>query len=249
MTVINGQPQPPQIDPAKQKQIETKTGDFLNGGAAQHQRGQTNHGMGGQNRSNSSVLVSQGALESLIAEGQHHQKSGHDAMEDGSGKDQNDDENTHVLVTLTPDKAASRDVPALQTAAASNQDIKTDEVAKLVSRQMDAALRAGPTVQSGPMSLSIPLDASTGLKEVQVAMNDGTLTVTVLRAADQAQHDIRQAAANLAQILQSRYPTKTVKVAEKISQDDDASVGTVQGTAETADRPGLSDLFSHAKKP
>jgi len=137
------------------------------------------------------------------------------------------------LITLTPEKMATKDAQALQPVNAANQQIKVDEVAKLVSRQMDAALRSGPMITPHPISLAIPLDAATGLKEVQVMLNDGVLTVTVVRSADQAMHDIKQAALNLAQILQSRYPTKTIKIAEKVDGDAEP----IEETAQTANPP------------
>ncbi|WP_341367287.1 hypothetical protein [Yoonia sp. BS5-3] len=221
MTTINGQPQvPPVVTNKDSKPVETKSGDFLNRGATQHQRGQTNHGAGGHGRSNSSVLVSQNALEQLLDTPEQPRHSGQQDTDDTPGRDTGDDQ-THVLVTLTPEKAAAKEAPVLQAATAANQQIKTDEIAKLVSRQMDAALRSGPVVTPLPVSLSIPLDASTGLKEVQVVMNEGVLTVTVVRGVDQAAHDIKQAALNLAQILQNRYPAKTIKVAQRLEDAAD----------------------------
>ena len=238
MTTINGQPQTPPVVPSKDKQIESRSREFLNGNATQHQRGQTNQGSGGQARSNSSLLVSQTALEQLLETPQDQRH----AQDESSGND-GDDDSTRVLITLTPESSAGKQAEATASPVRANQEVKVDEVAKLVWRQVDAALRSGPTVTAQQVSLSIPLDASTGLKEVQVMMNDGVLTVTVVRSADQAQHDIKQAALSLAQTLQSRYPGKTIKVAEKIEgatgqdQDDPAAV-------HRATQVHLSDLFA-----
>ncbi|MEL6840633.1 MAG: hypothetical protein AAFP85_15180 [Pseudomonadota bacterium] len=244
MTTINGQPQLPPVTPAKEKQIETKMGEFLNGGATQHQRGNANHGTGGQARSNSSLLVSQGALEQLLETPQQQRQQGDDAMEDSTDSDAQDD-STQVLITLTPEKMGGKDAPTTQPTIAVNQQIKVDEVAKLVARQMDAALRTGPVVTPLPISLSIPLDASTGLKEVQVMMNDGSLTVTVLRSADQAMHDIKQAALNLAQVLQSRYPTKTIKIAEKADDGAEAVDQTAEAGMQPPTHARLFDFLSN----
>ena len=244
MTTINGQPQLPPVPTAKDKQIDTKSGEFLNRDATQHQRGQTNQGTGGHARANSSMLVSQSALELLLESPQEQRQTGNETTDDSAEKESEDD-NTHVLVTLTPEKMAGKEAAVLQPASTANQQVKVDEVAKIVSRQMDAALRSGPMVTPEPISLAIPLDAATGLKEVQVMMNDGVLTVTVLRSADQAAHDIKQAALNLAQILQSRYPTKTIKVAEKVEETAEAVDDTTQAEARPA---SLSDLLSNDKR-
>ncbi len=247
MTTINGQPQTPPV-PAKDKQIETKSGEFLNGHTAQHQRGNTNQGTGGHARSNSSLLVSQSALEQLLDTPPRQQGNQGDTTDDS--EDQGRDEDTaQVLITLTPEKPVGKDAPVLQPATAANLQIKTDEIAKLVSRQMDAALRSGPVVTPQPISLAIPLDAATGLKEVHVVMNDGVLTVTVLRSADQAAHDIKQAAMNLAQTLQSRYPTKTIKVAQMVEGSADEIDGAAQTDAPQSTQPHLFNILSHDKFP
>ncbi len=242
MTKINGQPYAPPVAPAKDKQIEAKMGDALMGGAARHPRGNTNQGTDGHNRSNSSVLVSQSALKQLL-ETPEQRKNDSETPDDSADKDAQDD-STQVLITLPPDKMGGNQSPALQSGGATNQQIKTDEIAKLVSRQMDAALRSGPAVTPFPISLSIPLDPATGLKGVQVTMNDGVLSVTVLRSADQAAHDIKQAALNLAQVLQSRYSTKTIKVLQDIDDGADVVDDIARAGGAPARSPHLFDLLS-----
>ncbi|MDX8355137.1 hypothetical protein [Cognatiyoonia sp. IB215182] len=245
MTTVNGQPQQPPVVPPKDKQIETKAGEFLNSGTTRHQRETQQHSAGGQLRSNSSVMVSQNAFEQLLEMPKdHHQPD--DTADDTPDKEGQDDM-AQVLITLSPDKAVSKAEPTLQPAQSVMQDVKVDEIAKLMSRQMDAALRSGPVVTQYPVSLAIPLDATTGLKEVQVVMNDGVLAVTLTRSADQAMHDIKQAALNLAQILQSRYPAKTIKISEKVDGEVDGVDAAAQG--EMKPQPRISDLFLSDRDP
>jgi len=245
MTTVNGQPQQPPVAAPKDKQIETKAGEFLNSGTTRHQRETQHHSAGGQLRSNSSVMVSQNAFEQLLEmpKGQHQ---GDDTADDTPDKEGQDD-TAQVLITLSPDKAVSKAEPTPQPAQNAMQDVKVDEIAKLMSRQMDAALGSGPVVTQYPVSMAIPLDATTGLKEVQVVMNDGVLAVTLTRSADQAMHDIKQAALNLAQILQSRYPAKTIKISEKV----DGEVDGVDAAAhdEMKPQPRISDLFLSDRDP
>lgn len=242
MTKVNGQPYAPPVAPAKDKQIETKMGDALMGGAAGHPRGNTHQGTGGHNRSNSSVLVSQSALEQLLETPQQRQ-NGNETPDDSADKDTKED-STQVLITLSPDKMGGKETPALQSSGAANQQIKTEEIANLMSRRMDAALRSGPVITPLPISLSIPLDPATGLKGVHVMMNDGMLSVTVLRSADEAAHDIKLAALNLAQVLQTRYPSKTIKVSQETDDSADVVDDTAQAGIAPTKSPHMFDLLS-----
>ncbi|MEL7390230.1 MAG: hypothetical protein AAFN76_10650 [Pseudomonadota bacterium] len=241
MTTVNGQFQQPPVVQPKDKQLETKVGEFFNSGTTRHQRENQHHSSGGQLRSNSSVMVSQNAFEQLLEMPKGQQK-----QDSGTASDQHDEEGhndpAQVLITLSPEKVVSKAEPMPQPAQSAIQHVKVEEITKLVSRQMDAALRSGPVVTQYPLSMAIPLDTSTGLKEVQVVLNDGMLAVTLTRSAEQAMHDIKLAALNLAQILQSRYPAKTIKISEKV----DGEVDGVEATApdEMSPRPRIFDNLS-----
>jgi len=238
MTTINGQPPVPPVTPADQK-IDARLGEFLNGGSARHHQGHGNQNAGGNVRSQSSLFVSQSALEKML-ETPDQQPQSHDDTADDSAQ-QDTPEDVQLLITLTPEKMATKEAPLLQTSRAADQMTKIDDVAKMVTRQMDAALRSGPMVTPHPISLAIPLDAATGLKEVKVMLNDGVLSVTIVRDASQADQDIKQAALNLAHSLQARYPTKTIKVAQKV----DDPVSDTDAPAEISDRPAIRPVSTH----
>ncbi len=241
MTSVNGQSQ----QQPKPRRMDTKPGDSLYNNTSRDQNEFQKTNVGGRKRSNSSVMVSQTAFEKLL-ETPKSLHQGDEAAEESPDRE-GQDNTANVLVTLLPDKATAKAEATPQPAQGATQYIKVDELAKLMTRQMNAALRTGSVAAQYPVSIAIPLDATTGLKEVQVQINDGVLVVTLTRSVEQAIHDIKQAALNLAQILQSRYPTKMVKISERV----DTAADEIETAASDEQKPQLriSDIFPTGRGP
>ncbi len=223
---IKSEPGKPQLDNSARDnpRKHTKDNALISGGGS------------GADRTSSSLYFSQSAFENKLT--RHEDNDGDN--EDTSHQREKTD---HVLLvsleTGKPQTSAPSTVPKMT--ARSQLEAKVEQITKQITAKFDAITRPEPTVAANSATMNLVLDPNTtGLDGIKVIMNDGTLSVILARSADAVDQNIAQAALNLAQVLQSKFPKRTIKILESDTANN-AAVETVSTNAKSTQ--SLTDLF------
>ena len=236
MTEIKGPQTPLPIQQPKIEKSGSQPGNLSQGQTQRNWRDQSSQQEGGPHRSNSSVFVSQNALESRIAALQGDDERN---PQDGTPDQEDTETPEQLLISLDAGKPTSPETLFPKDTATADRMAKAETLANQVAHRMEQAMRGSSALPAGEVSMTLKLDAQTGLSGVQVTMSDGVLSVVLLRGADAADVHLQLAAANLAQILQSRFPSRQIKISEK---PEDARIDQArEGASET--ETGFAHLF------
>jgi len=150
--------------------------------------------------------------------------------EDGSGE-----EAVQVLFeTAQPGRQGGAVAQAAQTAR-SETSARVDEIFKQITMRVDAAIRPGPAVASGPVSMNIPLNVSeSGLTGIQVSLSDTAVTVKLCFPAAPTPGDASQqllaAASQLGQLLQAHLPGRRIRIEQSTPTIEEAQKDDTPGT-------------------
>ncbi len=108
-------------------------------------------------------------------------------------------------------------------------EVRIERIVKEVATRIDAAIRPGPGVGSGPVTISIPLDkVDAGMTKIEVTVTNSLVTVKLCfpgtMGAPDANAQLLAAAGELGQLLQAQLPGRRIKVTR---------AATVDGSQET----------------
>ena len=232
MTEIKAHTPPPPASQAKIESAGAQRGSLTHGHAQRNLRDQSTQNDNGPERSKSSVFVSQTAFEARI-----------EALQDDTQPFKRDEDKQesaeHVLVSPDQGRTATLDPVPVKESATPERMAKAEALANVVATRVDHALKTGPALPVGQVSMTLPLDAQTGLSGVQVTLSDGVLSVVLLRGSDAVHPHLALAALNLETILQSRFPARQIRISEK------AADGKTEVSAAEVDQApaGFAHLF------
>ncbi|MEM8798412.1 MAG: hypothetical protein AAGE61_22810 [Pseudomonadota bacterium] len=231
-----------------QKAGEAQPGDrFANGTKDQSKSsfgdvkgGNKNPSGGERERGSASMMFRQNAFEAEMNRYQQDDQSGGQ-----KGRREGGEETFVVLAALDGGKpGAALNTPAVDKAHAPAPTQQIEDIAKQVAAKVDAALRPGPMIQSGPQTFNLVFDAkATGFHGISVTVNGGEIVVMLQKSAEFGPENLQQAAMNLAQILQSRFPKKAIQVVEATKENETAAVEGGSGV-ESGERPSGMSAFS-----
>lgn len=139
---------------------------------------------------------------------------------DGQGDQRND----VVQVLFDSTRGEAQKVSTVVQDLRGEIEVRIERIVKDVSTRIDAAIRPGPGVGSGPVTISIPLDkADVGMAKIDVTVTHSLVTVKLCLPGPMGAPDtgaqLLTAASELGQLLQAQLPGRRIKITRTTTVD------------------------------
>jgi hypothetical protein len=154
---------------------------------------------------------------------------------DGDGKS----DEAAMLVLFETGNARNFEASAVQPSKSTFPQgaLRAEEIFMQVSRRLDAEMRPGPAVSSGPVQIVIPLQTGgSGVTRIEVTLSEGGVAVKLCVPVAQAgaSQELLAAASQLGQLLQAHLPGRRVKIVQSSAESDDKDKDSSKETHTTA---------------
>ncbi|KZM47396.1 hypothetical protein [Labrenzia sp. OB1] len=164
-------------------------------------------------------------------------------------QEKGDDNNKENAQIVFDSSVSSRfEGPQEQDGARSETGQRAERIFKLISPHLDAAIRPGPTVLTGPMRIEIPIgNTYSGLDRVDVVLSDSDVVVKLCLPSKAGTVALDEsfllATEQLGQLLQVHFPKRRIKIERTtLLQEDHAEVESRESASS-----GVASLFQRTR--